>query len=193
MELRRSFFTALGFVLIFFSRGCSLSITVNNMECVSEAVHFEGDTVSGYFVVLDHDIFWGSDHPGIEFTKNLSSRPHKVEHTNFVSIILFLPQRPVSFYIHVGHIPNEYELAKDEHLHPVNVRITELREALFSVAAEQKYLKARDARHRATNESTRKRVVFYTLAEYILLAATSGLQVVYIRRLFSKSVAYNRV
>ena len=43
------------------------------------------------------------------------------------------------------------------------------------------------------NESTRRRVVFYTLAEYILLAATSGLQVVYIRRLFSKSVAYNRV
>ena len=38
------------------------------MECVSEAVHFEGDTVSGYFVVIDHDIFWNSDHPGIEFT-----------------------------------------------------------------------------------------------------------------------------
>ena len=82
----------------------------------------------------------------------------------------------VSFYIHVGHIPNEYDLAKDgqfnsnfypslslplslsldvcihfaEHLDPVNVRITELREALLSVAAEQKYLKARDARHRAS-------------------------------------------
>ena len=122
----------------------------------------------------------------------------------------------VSFYIHVGHIPNEHNLAKDgmfnffcqyfllviflyliaisiyfiilsaiandmtplivkiyiacwtilvqltclrhiyiidflfvtEHLDPINVKIAELREALESVTAEQKYLKARDTRHR---------------------------------------------
>ncbi|XP_034692239.1 transmembrane emp24 domain-containing protein p24beta3-like isoform X2 [Vitis riparia] len=195
MELRRSFFTALGFVLSFFSRGCSLSITVSNMECVSEAVHFEGDTVSGYFVVIDHDIFWNSDHPGIEFTVTSPGGAivHALKGTSGEKFEFKAPQsgtykfcfnnpvatpETVSFYIHVGHIPNEYDLAKDEHLDPVNVRITELREALLSVAAEQKYLKARDARHRATNESTRRRVVFYTLAEYILLAATSGLQVV---------------
>lgn len=35
-----------------------------------------------------------------------------------------------------------------EHLDPINVKIAELREALESVTAEQKYLKARDARHR---------------------------------------------
>ena len=34
-----------------------------------------------------------------------------------------------------------------EHLDPVNVKIAELREALESVKAEQKYFKARDARH----------------------------------------------
>lgn len=45
----------------------------------------------------------------------------------------------------------------------------------------------------AANESTRKRVIFYTVGEYIFLAAASGLQVLYIRKLFSKSVAYNRV
>lgn len=35
-----------------------------------------------------------------------------------------------------------------EHLDPINVKIAELREALESVTAEQKYLKARDSRHR---------------------------------------------
>lgn len=35
-----------------------------------------------------------------------------------------------------------------EHLDPINVKIAELREALESVVAEQKYLKARDSRHR---------------------------------------------
>ncbi|KAJ8774185.1 hypothetical protein K2173_009616 [Erythroxylum novogranatense] len=31
-----------------------------------------------------------------------------------------------------GHIPNEHDLAKDEHLDAINVKIVELREALES-------------------------------------------------------------
>lgn len=50
----------------------SLSVTVNELECVYEYVLYEGDTVSGNFVVVDHDIFWSSDHPGIDFTVRLS-------------------------------------------------------------------------------------------------------------------------
>lgn len=46
----------------------SISVTVNEIECVYEYVLYEGDTVSGNFVVVDHDIFWGADHPGIDFT-----------------------------------------------------------------------------------------------------------------------------
>ncbi|KAH9729650.1 transmembrane emp24 domain-containing protein p24beta3 [Citrus sinensis] len=99
----------------------------------------------------------------------------------------------VSFYIHIGHIPNEHDLAKDgqfEHLDPIYVRIAELREALETVSAEQRYLKALESRHRSTNESTRKRVVFYTVSEYLLLAGAGALQVMYIRRLFGKTAAY---
>ncbi|CAL5436876.1 unnamed protein product [Camellia sinensis] len=54
----------------------------------------------------------------------------------------------ISFYIHIGHIPNEHDLARDEHMDPINVRIAQLTEALESVITEQKYLKARDSRHR---------------------------------------------
>lgn len=46
----------------------SLSVTVSDDECVQEYVLYEGDTVSGNFVVVDHEIFWGSDHPGLDFT-----------------------------------------------------------------------------------------------------------------------------
>lgn len=188
----------------------ALSVTVNDVECVYEYVLYEGDTVSGNFVVVDHDIFWSSDHPGIDFIvsspggnvvqtmKGTSGEKFefKAPRSGMYQFCFHNPYstpETVSFYIHVGHIPNEHDLAKDEHLDPVNVKIAELREALESVTAEQKYLKARDARHRHTNESTHKRVIFYTIGEYILLALASGLQVVYIRRLFSKSVAYNRV
>ncbi|XP_057489082.1 transmembrane emp24 domain-containing protein p24beta3-like [Actinidia eriantha] len=200
-----------GLLLLSFVRDLSaLSVTVNDVECVSEYVIYEGDTVSGNFVVVDHDIFWSSDHPGIDFTATspAGNVVHTLKGTSGDKFEFKAPRsgmyqfcfhnphstpETVSFYIHVGHIPNEHDLAKDEHLDPINVKIAELREALESVISEQKYLKARDARHRRTNESTRKRVIFYTLGEYILLALSSALQVVYIRRLFSKSFAYNRV
>lgn len=43
-----------------------LAVTVNDVECVYEYVPYEGDTVSGNFVVVDHDIYWNADHPGID-------------------------------------------------------------------------------------------------------------------------------
>lgn len=49
-------------------RGEALSVTVTDTECIHEFVPYEGDTVSGNFVVVDHDIFWSSDHPGIDLT-----------------------------------------------------------------------------------------------------------------------------
>lgn len=55
-------------LLSFVGRISSLSVTVNDVECVYEYVLYEGDMVSGNFVVVDHDIFWTSDHPGIDFT-----------------------------------------------------------------------------------------------------------------------------
>ncbi|GAB2294684.1 hypothetical protein Dimus_028879 [Dionaea muscipula] len=188
----------------------ALSVTVNDVECVYEYVLYESDSVSGNFVVVDHDIFWSSDHPGIDFTvtspggnvvqtiKGTSGDKFefKAPRSGMYKFCFHNPYsapETVSFHIHVGHIPSEHDLAKDEHLNPINVKIAELREALESVIAEQKYLKARDARHRYTNESTRKRVIFYTVGEYLLLALVSGLQVLYIRRLFSKSVGYNRI
>ncbi|RHN48122.1 hypothetical protein MtrunA17_Chr7g0260361 [Medicago truncatula] len=159
---------------------------------------------------MDHDIFWSSDHPGIDFTvtspggnvvhslKGTSGDKFELKaiHGGIYKFCFHNPistPETVSFYVHVGHIPNVHNLAKDEHFDPINVKIAELREALESIITEQKYLKARDTRHRNTNESTRKRVIFYTLLEYILFVGTSLLQVVYIRRLFSKSFAYNRV
>ncbi|KAF8775674.1 hypothetical protein HU200_004456 [Digitaria exilis] len=225
---------ALAAVLSAAWRADALSVTVTDTECIHEFVPYEGDTVSGNFVVVDHDIFWSSDHPGIDLTvparyprldgvlrfcavtspggntvhtlkgKSGDKFEFKAPRGGMYKFCFHNPYgapETVSFYIHVGHIPNEHNLAKDEHLDPINVKIAELKEALESVTAEQKYLKAREARHRHSklnglacpNESTRKRVMFYTMAEYLAFMSASALQVVYIRRLFSKNVAYNRV
>ncbi|XP_073128104.1 transmembrane emp24 domain-containing protein p24beta3-like [Henckelia pumila] len=197
-------------ILIFLGGASALMVTVNNVECVYEYVYHSGDSVSGNFIAVDHDVFWSSDHPGIEFsvTSPAGNIVHNLKGTAGDKFEFKAPTsgmykfcfhnphsspETVSFYIHVGHIPNEHNIAKDEHLDPINVKIAELGEALESVTAEQRYMKARAARHRRINESTRRRVIFYTVGEYILLALVSGLQVVYIRRLFSKSFAYDRV
>ncbi|XP_008776017.2 transmembrane emp24 domain-containing protein p24beta3-like [Phoenix dactylifera] len=193
-----------------FRRPAALSVTVTDVECVYEYILYEGDTVSGNFVVVDHDVFWSSDHPGIDLvvTSPGGNIVHSLQGTSgdkfefkvpgagMYKFCFHNPQgtpETVSFYIHVGHIPNEHNLAKDEHVDPINVKIAELREALESVTGEQRYLKAREARHRHTNKSTRRRLVFYTVLEYLTLVCASVLQVVYIRRLFSKTVAYNRL
>ncbi|KAG5560217.1 hypothetical protein RHGRI_003490 [Rhododendron griersonianum] len=168
------------------SNASGLSVTVNDVECVYEYVLYEDDTVTSP-AGNEVQTLKGTSGDKFEFKAPRSGmykfcfhNPHSTPET-------------VAFHIHIGHIPNEHNLAKDEHLDPINVKIAELREALESVTAEQQYLKARDARHRRTNDSTRKRVVFYTVGEYLVLACLSVLQVLYIRQLFSKSVGYNRV
>ncbi|THG06346.1 hypothetical protein TEA_019982 [Camellia sinensis var. sinensis] len=165
MQLPSKIKIVLGFVLIFIRHSSSLSITVANIECISEHVLYEDDTVSGNFVVADRDVFWSADHPGIDLT--VTSPAGNIVHSVRGSsgdkfdfrakqsgIYKFCFHNPwsspetISFYIHIGHIPNEHDLARDEHMDPINVRIAQLTEALESVITEQKYLKARDSRHR---------------------------------------------
>ncbi|KAJ0035609.1 hypothetical protein Pint_24736 [Pistacia integerrima] len=198
----------------------SLSVTVNDEECISEYVIYEGDTVSGNFVVVDHDIFWGSDHPGIDFT--VTSPAGNVVHTltgtsgdkfefkaprsgmyKFCFRNPYSTPETVSFYIHVGHIPNEHNLAKDVATGLANNVSLSYKKPRLRSSLQPKGMarttsncvthNSPSSAKTKTNESTRKRLLGYTIGEYVLLAAASALQVAYIRSLFSKSVAYNRV
>ncbi|KAG0561880.1 hypothetical protein KC19_9G100200 [Ceratodon purpureus] len=188
----------------------ALLLTVQNTECVWEDVEYDGDVVSGNFVVLDHEVFWGSDHPGIELivtgpdgrnvhnTNTIDGEQfefiahHKGRYKFCFHNPLSAPEQ-VTFYIHVGHVPGVEDLAKDEHLKPVDVKIAQLGELLEAVSAEIRYLQTRDLRHRRTNESTQRRLLAYTISEYLLLIGASVGQVYMIRHLFSKRIGYNRV
>ncbi|KAK6146034.1 hypothetical protein DH2020_019903 [Rehmannia glutinosa] len=147
------------------SRISALSVTVIDTECVYEYVFYEGDTVSGNFVVVDHEYFWDSKHPGIDFTVTSpgGNTVHSLKGSTGDKFEFKAPTsgmykfcfhnshstpESVSFSIHTGHIPNQHDLAKDEHLDPINVRIAELREKLEYVTLEQNYLRARDVSHR---------------------------------------------
>ncbi|XP_024366529.1 transmembrane emp24 domain-containing protein p24beta3 isoform X1 [Physcomitrium patens] len=209
MELR-PWITVLFALAVVVAHSHALLMTVHNTECVWEDVEFDGDVVSGNFVVLDQEVFWGSEHPGIELI--VTGPDGRAVHTTntidgekfeFIAHrrgrYKFCFHNPLSapeqltFYIHVGHVIGVEELARDEHLKPVDVKISQLSEALELVSAEIRYLQNRDLRHRKTNESTQRRLLFYTVSEYLLLIAASVGQVVMIRHLFSKRIGYNRV
>lgn len=49
-------------------RAAALSLIVSDVECVYEYVYYKDDTVSGNFVVVDHDATGSSAHPGVDFT-----------------------------------------------------------------------------------------------------------------------------
>lgn len=59
---------AISLVLLasFLRSASALSVTVADEECIYEFVPSEGDTVSGNFVVMDHDSFWDSDQSGVD-------------------------------------------------------------------------------------------------------------------------------
>ncbi|KAF5950139.1 hypothetical protein HYC85_012132 [Camellia sinensis] len=93
-------------------------------------VFFPGDTVSSNFIVVDHHVFWNSDHPGIDLivTSPGGNVVHSSKGTSQDKFEFMSPSNgmykfcfhnshsaleTVSFYIHVGHIPSEHDLAKE--------------------------------------------------------------------------------
>ncbi|KAL3695277.1 hypothetical protein R1sor_009353 [Riccia sorocarpa] len=188
-----------------------LTITVVDVECVSQWVEYDQDLVSGNFVVVEKDNDWYVDEgeevelvvtgpAGGTVTTLRSSvgdkfefRAHRRGHYKFCFNNPTSIAEQISFSIHVGHIPQATEVAKDEHVFPLEVKIAQLREALESISLEQAYLKRRDIRHKKTNESTSRRLLWYTVLEYVALIGVSLLQVYLIQRLFSKRIGYNKV
>ncbi|KAL2632397.1 hypothetical protein R1flu_017083 [Riccia fluitans] len=188
-----------------------LTMTVVDVECVSQWVEYDHDLVTGNFVVVEKDTDWYADEvedvelvvtgpAGGTITTMKSNggdkftfRAHKRGHYRFCFHNPTSVPEQISFSIHVGHIPQAAEVAKDEHLYNVEVKIAQLREALESISLEQAYLKRRDIRHKKTNESTQRRLLWYTVLEYLALIGVSLVQVYLIQRLFSKRIGYNKV
>lgn len=61
----RSFISTL-LLLLLCHQSSALMTTITHQECVYEEVHFDGDHVSGSFVVVDHGLSWNSGEEGVE-------------------------------------------------------------------------------------------------------------------------------
>lgn len=81
------------------------------------------------------------------------------------------------------------ELAKKEHLDPLETQILQLSAAISAVHNEQKYMKMRETRHRYTNDSTNSRVLWWSFFEAVILIGASLFQVYYLRRFFEQKTS----
>lgn len=76
------------------------------------------------------------------------------------------------------------EIAQAEHLSPLETRIKALEHSMNSITDLQKYMRGREKTHRATTESTKRRVLWWSVFESIVLVTMSIWQVVYLRKFF---------
>uniref|UniRef100_A0A7S3DHW7 GOLD domain-containing protein n=1 Tax=Palpitomonas bilix TaxID=652834 RepID=A0A7S3DHW7_9EUKA len=97
-------------------------------------------------------------------------------------------KKTVSFAIEVGDedlsTGTKGELARQEHIDPIEKGILKLSEAIRGLQAEQEYLKMRERAHRDTSESTNARVLWWSILEASVLVAMSMWQIYYLRRFF---------
>lgn len=68
----RSFMCTL-LLLLLCHQSSALMTTITHQECVYEEVQFDGDHVSGSFVVVDHGLSWNSGEEGVDLV--VSSLP----------------------------------------------------------------------------------------------------------------------
>lgn len=97
--------------------------------------------------------------------------------------------KTVAFSIHVGDDVFK-ELAQHEHLTPLEQEISQLADNLQTVVDEQHYYWSRERRHRDTSESTNARVLWFSVAETLVILAMAGWQFWSLRAFISKTLTF---
>jgi hypothetical protein len=85
----------------------------------------------------------------------------------------------VSFYLSQGVNPN---LAKIEHIDPIERTIMELSDGLTELQEEQKYLRSVERVHRETIETTNVRMLYWSMFEVFVLITMGFFQIYYLKR-----------
>eukprot|EP00245_Coleochaete_scutata_P006795 TRINITY_DN2157_c0_g6_i1.p1 TRINITY_DN2157_c0_g6~~TRINITY_DN2157_c0_g6_i1.p1 ORF type:complete len:213 (+),score=36.96 TRINITY_DN2157_c0_g6_i1:82-720(+) len=189
----------------------AFNVLLDRSECFIEEVKNDGDLVTASFVVEDGQEGWGAPSgEGVDLVvlaptgySVYTARDKTEDHFSFRTVragdyqFCFQNKSPhstmVTFDFHAGHTESHPDAAQDGQLNPMQAKVDKVQEALWSILADQNYLRARSLRHMKTTQSTSKRVMWYTLLETAALIGASVLQVYVLKSFFNKRVGYNRV
>ena len=90
----------------------------------------------------------------------------------------------VSAKIRVGDPPDLIQLAKTEHLSPIEERIKNLHESMNAVRDLQDQMREQDEAQSKMTRSTRSWLLYFTLIEALVLVATTLWQILYLKSFF---------
>lgn len=94
-------------------------------------------------------------------------------------------KKEIAVDIEVGQSDVEAKLMDQQDVvSPLGNHIMELSNSLLAIQAEQRYMKLREQRHRYTNESTSRSVMWWSIIETIILICVSLFQVFYLKKFF---------
>ena len=88
----------------------------------------------------------------------------------------------VGLDVKVGVAAKDYsEVAKKEHLEPLQVELRRLEDAAREIHEEQLYMRQREEEMRDTNESTNSRLKWFSMSTIVIVTILGGWQIMYLR------------
>eukprot|EP00245_Coleochaete_scutata_P004225 TRINITY_DN16516_c0_g1_i1.p1 TRINITY_DN16516_c0_g1~~TRINITY_DN16516_c0_g1_i1.p1 ORF type:complete len:217 (+),score=42.39 TRINITY_DN16516_c0_g1_i1:71-721(+) len=198
-------------LLLVASPCAAIRFTLDRTECFFEEVKYDGDQVTGSFVITDTDVErWDWTNIGVDLTVEApaghvvySAKKQSEEKFTFIAgrkgmyKFCFANQSPIHetvvFEVHVGHIPTSSQVAKDEHFDPIEAAIYRVQEAVWQVQFEQHWINSNAERHENVDKSLNRRVMYKAALEAVAMIGASLLQVYLLRRLFEKKFSKVRV
>ena len=116
--------------------------------------------------------------------KAVASGSHKLCFGNTMSMV---SGKTLSFNTYTGHSLLPLDAAKQSALTPLEQEVMGVSERVYSVHDVAVYLKYREVRHSQTLESTKSRVLWFSLLELMTLVAVSAFNIIFLRQLFERS------
>jgi len=190
--------------LLCFCNGFSFFIEPRTEECFYETV-VQGESVGLMFQVtkggkLDLDVrildangkVINSEQRQTEGRYSFTAQVSGSHAFCFGNTMSSVTQKIVDIDIEVGPPSAEDDavdldlVASDDELEPLVDSLAQLKDAMKKMLSDQKYLRMRDVAHRATNENTNSRVVWWSFFELVILVGSGFFQVFYLRRIFER-------
>ena len=116
--------------------------------------------------------------------KAIASGSHKLCFGNTMSMV---SGKTVSFNTYTGHSLLPLDAAKQSALSPLEQEVMQVSERVYAVHDVAVYLKYREVRHAQTLESTKSRVLWFSILELVSLIAVSAFNLLFLRQLFERS------
>ncbi|XP_078711583.1 transmembrane emp24 domain-containing protein 4-like [Lampetra fluviatilis] len=120
------------------------------------------------------------------FTSHTPGEHQICLHSNSTKIALFAGGRlRVHLDIQVGEHANDYsEIAAKDKLTELQLRVRQLLDQVEQIQKEQNYQRYREERFRQTSESTNQRVLWWSIAQTLILIATGIWQMRHLKSFF---------